>query len=586
MMIRALLWISGILAAIALFVPGAVVVGMYLLVLPGLALAIAPTLFLYTAAFAVIRRYLPYFKGLKRDSIALLLTAGLGIGLALPMGLLGRSAFELADSGDVMAKAPVVLNGDIALKRSRAYDTPRDACDAVCAALLDTPGVTSVTLVWQDGADTIPAPKTFQLVAKSLATANSLAPNTPERILDFVPKPEKQNPEKRSFNQNWQAEADAAQARRNAVAASWALRLARTQSLITAKTPTKFDQTIEIDEGRETGQHKISVTKIEFRNAQNAAIFRKQHVTAKPILIPLVIWPENLMMDRGFVAARHYLHSEPRYFELKAIETLFAQTNLAQPKISSTSVLDMRDTLAAAYATNKPVALELVVPWIATLKWDNLEKPETDLLGKLITDIRVQEFGRRLYDGAQDKVSPELRAPIITRLLTTATPDALWNNLDDLIRHMPPGTFAEMTADENKLLETQALRVKTEALVERLADRGEKSVPQLVQILQQDLRLPHWRNQWIEKAVQSALIRLGPQAASALPTIEQMYTRSDSPFHGEWRNMQRWQIAMVRMGKPMAELSFSKNNTPAQTAQDRDFIQREVAKAGQPQQET
>jgi hypothetical protein len=157
--------------------------------------------------------------------------------------------------------------------------------------------------------------------------------------------------------------------------------------------------------------------------------------------------------------------------------------------------------------------------------------------------------------------------------------------LTGLISQMPPGTFAEMTADENKLLETQALRVKTEALVERLADRGEKSVPQLLQILQQDLRLPHWQNQWVERAVQTALIRLGPTAASALPTIEQMYTRSDSPFHDEWRNMQRWQIAMVRMGKPIAELRFSKYNTPAQTSQDRDFIQREVDKAGQPQQE-
>jgi hypothetical protein len=49
--------------------------------------------------------------------------------------------------------------------------------------------------------------------------------------------------------------------------------------------------------------------------------------------------------------------------------------------------------------------------------------------------------------------------------------------------------------------------------------------------------------------------------------------------------MQRWQIAMVRMGKPISELSFSKYNTPAQTVQDRDFIQREVDKAGQPQQE-
>jgi hypothetical protein len=578
-MIKSWLWTSGILAAIALFVPGAVVLGMYMLVLPGLILAVAPTVFLYTATFALIRRYLPYFEGLKLNGITLLLVAGLGVGLTLPMDLLGRAAFTRADTGNVAANAPITLKGDIALKRSREFDSARDACDALCAALLDTPGVKSVTLIWQDDTEKMPAPKTFQLIAKSVARSNSLAPDKPERILDFVPQPQRTG-----LNKNWQAEMDAAQAKRNAFVASWALRLAQTQSLITATTPEKFDHIIEIYEGREKGRHKIVVTKLEIRDGQDRVIFRKQHVTAKPILIPLAFWPEGPMMDRGFMTARSYLRSEftsgPSYFEFKAIETLFAQTNLAHPKITLASVGAMRERLAVAYTNNAPVSLELVAPWIATLNWNKLEKPDTDLLDKLIADRRVNDFGKRLYDGAEKNVSADLRAAIITRLLTATTPDKLWNNLNVLIGNLPEGTFAEMTADENKLLETQSLRVKTDALVMRLADRGEKSVPQLLQILQQDLQLNLWQNQWVEKALQSALIRLGPKAASALPTIEQIYNRRNNSFHDEWRNMQRWQIAMVRMGKPITDLSFSKNNTPAQTLQDRAFIQREVDKAG------
>ena len=53
-MTRKILWISAILAAIAL-VPGSVVLGLFLGVLPGLILAAAPTVFLYAVAFEILR---------------------------------------------------------------------------------------------------------------------------------------------------------------------------------------------------------------------------------------------------------------------------------------------------------------------------------------------------------------------------------------------------------------------------------------------------------------------------------------------------------------------------------------------------
>ena len=57
-MIKKTLWVSGILAAIAVLIPGSVVLGLFLGVLPGLILAVAPTIFLYTAAFALLRNFL------------------------------------------------------------------------------------------------------------------------------------------------------------------------------------------------------------------------------------------------------------------------------------------------------------------------------------------------------------------------------------------------------------------------------------------------------------------------------------------------------------------------------------------------
>jgi hypothetical protein len=57
-MIKKILWVSGSLAAIAVLIRGSVVLGLFLGVLPGLILAVAPTIFLYTAAFALLRNVL------------------------------------------------------------------------------------------------------------------------------------------------------------------------------------------------------------------------------------------------------------------------------------------------------------------------------------------------------------------------------------------------------------------------------------------------------------------------------------------------------------------------------------------------
>jgi hypothetical protein len=57
-MIKKILAISGILAAIAVFIRGSVIIGLFLGILPGLILAVAPTVFLYTAAFALLRTVL------------------------------------------------------------------------------------------------------------------------------------------------------------------------------------------------------------------------------------------------------------------------------------------------------------------------------------------------------------------------------------------------------------------------------------------------------------------------------------------------------------------------------------------------
>ena len=154
------LGITGVGAFIALSAPWLVILGLFLGILPGLVLGLMPTAFMWGVAFA-----LPWF----------LLRAALGDQLAiLPAALIGAAAMwfipaasarasrTLLDGAlvpDVIPHDRIALAGDILLevpilKLARQVDgAPEEEysrrpfqCTALCAALLATPGVTSVTL--------------------------------------------------------------------------------------------------------------------------------------------------------------------------------------------------------------------------------------------------------------------------------------------------------------------------------------------------------------------------------------------------------------------------------------------------------
>src|SRR5262245_25347826 len=101
MSVRTVLWVSGPLTLLAVGMPQLVFWGLLLLLVPGLILWFAPTVFLYTATFAIVRRFVRIPRASPRNLIAALITLGLGVAATLPMALPGRLAFHLGTSGDV-----------------------------------------------------------------------------------------------------------------------------------------------------------------------------------------------------------------------------------------------------------------------------------------------------------------------------------------------------------------------------------------------------------------------------------------------------------------------------------------------------
>ena len=179
------------------------------------------------------------------------------------------------------------------------------------------------------------------------------------------------------------------------------------------------------------------------------------------------------------------------------------------------------------------------------------------MLGKLIADARVIDLPR-LYESAVRSVRAEHRGAIVARLLNPATLPELRNRLSDLVEFMPPGTFAVPTPEELALLRDQPLRLNTPGLVERLADQGKAGVPELVRILQEDVRVEPWnKREAILRAVRRAFIRLGPDAASALPAVIALFDQPHTPLAEVSKEGDLWRVAMVRMGRPIEDVPFS-----------------------------
>jgi hypothetical protein len=452
----------------------------------------------------------------------------------------------------------------------------KDACDALCAALLDTPGVRSVTIGGSDSSGGLVTPVTYRLIPKSQAREPTLIPAEPAAIVDHLPSADR----KASAGPNqWKAVLDAKKALQDSVAAKWSLRLANEESLVAEPPATTFDRTVAIRQMRGQGRHRIGVAEVEIADADGTVLLRHQRVTADLIAPPLHLAPAGAMLERGFEIGRRSVHTGPRYFDFKPVETLFRETTLARPTSDERVVVRLREAVASPAAAAGPgERAGMVAPWLATLDWQHLNDRDVDVVAKLIADPRTTGL-ERLYDGYAKHVSPRLRQPIAIRLLEASTDDRLRGTLNTLVRNMPPGTYVELLPEEKTLLADRTLRLRSSALVARLSDQGAGAVPLLLNILNEDVRVQPWaKRQWILADIRRAFSRLGREAATALPTVEQMFDLRQSPLTNAWDDADAWRVAMVRMGKPVDTLKFPAHLSADIVARDREHIRKRAEK--------
>jgi len=541
--------------------PGAIELGYIFLILPGLVLTFAPTVFLYTATFALVRRLLPIPRGSVLNVSAACSSLGLAILVTLPMAATDWLAFRMTASGDVAPHDRVVIRGDVLLDDDRT-DTERVAgklqvrCGPLCAALLDTPGVGTVTIAHKDH------PISYRLVPKGAGTSTGTTPKRPEDIVEDLPeKPVSGD------GRNPLADFAARKAQENTIIAHWGLRLANDVTLAVVPSPAHHDLTITL---RSTVERYRYVLQVDVRDRAGHVLLRRQHVRAERVLVPPLLVHDTFHSNTWRLARTGIETSAPvSSLEVaRPIRVLFEETTLARPSEPSAVVTSMRDRLAAALMQpGASTDLALADPWVATIDPLSVADDDLELLGKVIVDARVIELPQLCHAAGQKTVRAKLRGPIVAKLLNPATSPQLRDCLDGLVRGMPPGTFAVSTPDEVAMLHDQLLRLRAPGLVLRLADQGKAGVPELVRILQEDAHVDSRLTRRELTAVRRALAWLGPDAAGALPAVIALFDQPSTPLADHSGEMDGWRIAMVRMGRPVEDVPFPPSSTAEQSVQ-------------------
>ena len=207
------LTVSGVLAGVVWLAPGLVVVGYLFLIIPGLILSVSPTVFVYLTLVAVIRRSLPLESAIGSTLIASGLAILMGWSVMQPFRAAALREYQASQLPDVQPGHPVKIRGHIRLEFPDDRRVPQ--CDYLCLALLDTPGVESVTVVTtgKSGGPDQRVTAAYALRTEAADSPAGLFPHEPGQIVRHDPKQAKTH-----TGRNFQTAI-------KAVEADWALRL-------------------------------------------------------------------------------------------------------------------------------------------------------------------------------------------------------------------------------------------------------------------------------------------------------------------------------------------------------------------------
>ncbi len=548
------LFISGGLAALALASPNLVVAGFFFGIVPGLILAVAPTVFVYLAACGLIRRLLPPSFGMLGYPAAMLIALAVGWACLLPFRAMQVAHYEAALLPDIAPGQPVALRGHVRLEvppHPAARSGPM-ACDHLCIALLDLPDVHRVTRV--RGKDAV----SYALVKAAEHPEPGEFPEDPGRLLP-----------KRRAGSGYR---DTQPARR-ATEAWWALRLAAAERLVAEPSAAGSPADWIVRETRERERGKPAVFRLEILDASGVCRFRKSYVRYDVPARAFYVGFQGGSAGDGFGSARfgwgrQRLQSGSVVLESEAEPALIEAIGLEISPAPESTEDDLRAAVAAALKDPQAPAARLTLAnrWLA-LRRPGGEVRDQDLVAAIVADPRIREVAAPLAAAVRKDHPPlALREALAERILMDHTPERDRHVLAERLAAMPPGAFARPARAHLAIWSNSEMRRQAAPFAARVADLGgERAAPLLLTWLEAASSLEPWnKRRSLIDAIRAGFVQLGPQASAAVPAVRALMVRRPSPVMHTSSDFDEWCFALARMGVALDDLPFFPDWKPSQ----------------------
>ncbi|PTM61095.1 hypothetical protein [Phreatobacter oligotrophus] len=548
---------TGVLSAVIVAFPLIVLLAIFLGPL-GFFLMWVPTIFLVASTFQMTRAVLTYGGVSGREKAAVIagaVTALVFFALPLPAYWQAQRLLAGVVLPDVTPQAPIRLSGVVRL------DAPINGCDNICAALLMTPGVTAVTLPGASGRQAL----TYRLVpvgdprqaveTGSFGIARVIQDNGLRR-----------NPP-----------VDLARA-------AWNLKLASGLKLVADRESAGAEFTINRTNGpiHRTTSNRWSlaprpgwVDTLTITDRSGEVLLRSQVAGIATPAFPLRTslggelessnlfgWTE-IMLSKGVPVPQrtifHWLGATPGPPRLDLTDLILTHTTIARVTEAAGITDAVRPQLVSALDNPSAAAgdagLRLAGQWMNSIAGRTpLSDEDAALVERIVRDRRiVSTEGMYLALRAMGPRAVGLRETLLARVVETAATyrDKDWYGVLDAL---PVGTFAAPLPQEQALLADVVTSRRALVLIRRQAERGRDALPDLLRLLETfaSTATPPGGD-WSDtrdaiSSVQSALLRLGPEAAPALPQVEALFEK--------YERLRRtrdtyWDATLVAMGMPL-----------------------------------
>ncbi|WP_353646808.1 hypothetical protein [Mesorhizobium sp. WSM2239] len=551
--------ITGIGAFVALTMPWLVIIGSFLII-PGLILALMPTAFMYGVAFALFRMLLGSFvSGVPLTVISGAATLALFWTIPQPGLTWARGMLASLKEPDIQASAPIALKGDILLVRPF-----EGRCDALCAALLKTPGITSVRVQTPRGHS-----NTYRIVPDS----------TPGKRSTLIGH---------GLLEVRRYDASDPLAPQRALEAEWNLMMSEGKALLQSDDAPEPDFTIVIEDGpavpdakpkprwgrvdwslEPSAPHRKALT---ITDAGEQVLLRQSILSIFAPAAPLLIGTSGGIENFRFGWARRRLGDGSMYDEVPVNRLLLDHTSVSRGVDMEAAKTRTREELARALDDpRKPVsdpAFLLANQWMDSFRANDQPLGESDrrLLVRILEDPRV-----RSSDGLWAIIKQvngdcaDLRRLAARRYLA-ATDKKEARHWINALAGLPEGAYADPLPEERAILADPAVSRFATGLIKRQGDRGVDAVPDLLRLLREYSVYDPGKYGFSDltaatDAVRSGFRRIGPAASFARPEIEQLLASPGLEYRYKTLGQEEWDTLLVVLGKPVETLTKPENRS-------------------------